>query len=167
MKHFLTLICSTSSGTVSPFRMDSVADVTSLKNTQGQKISLKPYFTANFCFVYQSLTLRCPEMNFFFPFLRSSTLNRAFPKMPASHFSCFCWQPIEKHFLKHQSNLKTSIHTCCGTIQVFIFYVTLNVFVCWNEGEDLYKPSGLLFFPAQSIQILLYNVFIISFVQIN
>lgn len=31
---FLTFICSTSRGTVSPFRMDSVADVMSLKNAQ-------------------------------------------------------------------------------------------------------------------------------------
>lgn len=34
LRQFLTLICSTSRGTVSPFRMDSVADVMSLEGAK-------------------------------------------------------------------------------------------------------------------------------------
>lgn len=36
---FLTLICSTSNGTVSPFKMDNVADVMFLKHIERKKLS--------------------------------------------------------------------------------------------------------------------------------
>ncbi len=50
------------------------------------------------------------------------TKNWIFPKIWATHFSCFCWQPMEI-VSKHQNYLKTSIQkiskASCGTIQAF------------------------------------------------